>query len=274
MQNTMLLRHPMSGFLDYLGITTTPASDSTDSSGSVPASLSPNAPQPSVADVAMQSVMEPVASGPVTDASTMLSAHYSLGNLTATQQQLTRPNMPSTQEEMDNLSILANDLEELAQAIGPFNLLSGYRTQELQTVLGKEGNPVSRGLSFHELGRAVDLFPTTMSVQEFIARLLANESLKIKFAEIAMKPTQNAIHLSVNVPSDTRAPKILALNDNGVYVPMSDVDIETMIAPFIPTPELRTAIVVSNAEARSAGLTMPIVLAVAAIGLFLFTRKK
>jgi hypothetical protein len=255
---------------DYLGITTMPSSDS-----SVPAALSPDAPTPSVADVAVQAVMQPVApAGPVTDANTMMSAHYSLGNLTATQQQLTSPNMPSTQEQMNNLSVLAQDLEELTQSIGPFNILSGFRTPELQNVLGQEGNPVSAGLSFHELGRAVDLYPTTMTVNEFVSRLLANESLKIKFVEIAMKPSQNAIHLAVNIPSDTRAPRILVLNASGAYAPMSDQDIEAMISPYIPTPELRASIVSENAQAQSAGLTMPIVLAVAAIGLFLFTRKK
>ena len=147
-----------------------------------------------------------------TTTATMLSQNFSLGDLVVTEQILQNPNLPSTQEHMDNLTTLAQTLDEMMSQIGPFQILSGFRTQELQQALKEGGNPTSPGTSFHEVGRSIDFYPTTMPVGEYFARLLANEGLKAKFAEIAYKPAQNAIHVAVNVPGDTRVTKILKLN--------------------------------------------------------------
>ena len=207
-----------------------------------------------------------------TTTDTMLSQNYSLGDLCVTEQNLANPNLPSTQDQMNNLTQLAQSLDQLIENIGPIKILSGFRTQELQTALREGGNPTSPGTSFHEVGRAIDFYPTTMPVGEYFARLLANEGLKAQFAEIAFKPNQNAIHLAVNVPGDTRIPKILKLNpETMAYNKMSDVDIEMMVAPYV-TPEIRTVIV---DDAKSAGgINVPVLLAVAGFGLAIILKKK
>jgi hypothetical protein len=163
----------------------------------------------------------------------MLSAHYSLANLTATNQNLSEPNLPQNANQYDNLVFLANMLEELDAKIGPFQYLSGFRTGELQNKLASQGEPTATGTSFHELGRAVDIAPTTMTPTEYFGRLLADEELKNKFSEIAIKPSQNALHLSINVRGDERTPKVLGLNQDGVYAKLGLDEIAGYIQPYM-----------------------------------------
>ncbi len=175
----------------------------------------------------------------------MLSPHYSLQNLTATSQQLSQPNLPGP-DELENLTYLADFLEQLTNEIGHFTILSGFRTKELQDVLASKGEPTASGTSFHEKGRGVDIAPTTMTPAEFFGRLLANENLKNMCAEIAIKLSQGALHLAINVPSDTRDPKVLGLNSEGVYARLTLEDILTYIEPYMPSAEVAT----SYAEAQ------------------------
>lgn len=194
--------------------------------------------------------------------SLMLSNSYSLGDLIGTSQQLSAPNMPSTQEEIDNLTILADVKEQLDNEIGHSTILSGFRTKELETVLTAKGEPTAAGTSFHELGRAIDISPNNMSITEFFGRLLANEDLKNKFAEIAIKASQNAIHLAVNVPYDTRDPKVLGLNSDNVYARLTADDILNYISPYVPAD---TAANYADALASSGSNTTLIYIALAAI---------
>jgi hypothetical protein len=151
------------------------------------------------------------------DPNAMLSNRYSLANLSPTNQQLSEPNLPSEAYMFDNLVTSAAILEYLEEQVGPFLLISGFRTKELQNRLSEIGEPTSSGLSFHEVGRGFDISPTTMSNDEFFGRMLANPEVKSQFAEIAIKPSQNAIHFGVNVPGDIRETKVLGLNDEGIY---------------------------------------------------------
>lgn len=172
--------------------------------------------------------------------SMMLSNSYSLGDMTQTNQQLSMSNMPTTQEQVDNLTIMADVKEQLDNEIGHSTILSGFRTHELQQVLAAKGEPTAAGVSFHELGRAMDLSPVGMTITEFFGRLLANETLKAKFTEIAIKVSQNSIHLAVNVPSDTRDPKVLGLNSDNVYARLTIDDILTYITPYMPNVDAAT----------------------------------
>ena len=98
------------------------------------------------------------------DSNMVLSSNYNLADLCVTSQILMQPNIPSDQSTINNLIVTADVLEQLTSTIGPFSVLSGFRTKELQQVLGEAGNPVAQGLSFHEVGRAVDIYPTTMAL--------------------------------------------------------------------------------------------------------------
>lgn len=169
---------------------------------------------------------------------TRLSASYTLEDLTKTSQVLALPNLPLLTEKwiLDNLVFLADRLEELGSVVGPFVIISGYRTGELQQKLAESGEPTGSGStkSFHEVGRAVDLYPTTMGIAEFFGKLLANENLRLQFAEISIKPSQNALHLAINVPGDVRAPKISGLNSQNVYQRLSAEEIQKYVEKYTP----------------------------------------
>lgn len=147
--------------------------------------------------------------GDVTDASTPLSTKYTLGDLTITNQ--VTPNLPTTQDQMNNLVQLAKTLESLEAAIGPFTILSAFRSSDTQAALTSGGAPTAEStsgkLSFHEEGLAVDLTPTTMSPAEFFGKMCAiigttNQpgTWRGVFSEIMFKPSQNSIHLALAVP--------------------------------------------------------------------------
>ena len=170
---------------------------------------------------------------PIASASTLLSPNYSISALSQTSKPLMTPNLPTTEDQLYNMSVLAKTLESLRSIIGPFSIISGFRTKELQQLLASSGEPVAAGVSYHELGLAVDIYPTNMSIDEFFGRLLSDEPLKAQFAEIAIKPKQNSIHLSVNTPDNMKEPKILGLNNDNVYGRLSLDDIANYIAPYM-----------------------------------------
>lgn len=165
----------------------------------------------------------------------MLSPNYSVGMLCVTSQTLKAPNLPSTADQMSNLTQLANFLETLNSSVGPFTILSGFRTPELESVLTANGEPTAPGLSFHEVGRGIDITPTSMNLQDFFGTMLANATIPGDCAEIAYKPSQNSIHLAINVPGDTRDTKVLQLDPStNTYTAMSPSDIEIFIQPYVP----------------------------------------
>lgn len=170
---------------------------------------------------------------PVYDINAMLSQNFTLGNLCVTNQALSQPNLPNQSYQYDNLVYTADVIEQLNHEVGPFQILSGFRTKELQNKLSSQGEPTSAGMSFHEAGRAVDVYPTTMTIADMFGRILANEALRSQFAEIAIKPEQNALHLAVNVPGDVRQPKITGLTSGGVYARLNADEIASYIAPFM-----------------------------------------
>ena len=167
------------------------------------------------------------------DPNFQLSPHYRLKNLTITNQSLSQPNEPTTNDHLNNLIITAEIMEMLESRVGPFTIISGYRTKELQDKLSSAGEPTSATLSFHEIGRAIDIYPTTMSLDDFFGRILADEEMKSQFAEIAVKHSQNSIHLSTNVPGDIRTPKVMGLNEAGIYARLNLDEIASYIAPFM-----------------------------------------
>lgn len=209
-----------------------------------------------------------------TDASTPLSAHYTLGDLTVTNQSLSSPNLPYTTDEMSNLTFLADWLENLRAAIPEyeFRIPSAYRTTELQEKLAALGEPVSPTKSFHEVGRGADIVPLNGDLVGFFGRIIANDMLRGKLSEISIKPSQGAIHLAVNVPGDERTPKVLRLDDSGTYVRMGDDEIEEYIKPYVPAEMIQD--VASNIS--SAGLSPGIMMAIGAgvLALLFMSRGK
>jgi hypothetical protein len=172
----------------------------------------------------------------------MLSTNYSIADLCLTNQSLTAPNFPDSQYQLDNLVLLADMLENLTTNVGPFTILSGFRTHELQVALKEGGAPTGSGaLSFHEVGRAVDINPTSMSLADYFGTILANQDLANQFAELALKPSQNAIHMSINVPGDTRTPRILVLDPTtNSYVKATTDQIASYVANVVSAADAAT----------------------------------
>lgn len=186
------------------------------------------------------------------DLNTKLSAHYTLKNLTQTSQPVSAPNMPTTTDHFNNLKLLADALEMLDAKIGPFNIVSGFRTKELQNLLKSAGEPVATGTSYHEVGLGTDIYPTTMKIAEYFGLILADPELSKRFVEIAIKPSQNTIHLSVRAPGNTKAQKITNLTSKG-YIQLTKDQIMSYVAPFLDSTGLSTV-------ASSAGGSTPLLI--------------
>lgn len=207
--------------------------------------------------------------------SMMLSTHYSLASLVATTKALSQPNLPKTESEIQNLSMTADTLEYLESKIGPFTILSGFRSPELQAVLAASGDPVASGKSYHELGLAVDIYPTTMSFADYFGRILADEEVRSHFIEIAIKPAQNSLHLAVKSPYDLRDPKIMGLNTEDQYARLNAEDIARYIEPFVGSAQ--EAYDYAEAKLVTYNRTPLILAAVAALGgaaFLIFTSMK
>lgn len=176
------------------------------------------------------------------DPGMMLSTNFSLAKLTKTSTGL--PNLPNEGSlELRNLGWTADMLEQLGYDVGPFKVVSGFRTHDVQIALADRGEPVASGKSFHEAGLAVDIFPTTMGIEEFYGKLAALVGTSDnqgpwwgKLSEIAIKPGQNSIHLALAVPG-SKQNVFLALNSVGIYAALTTDEVLSYAQPFIAAVE-------------------------------------
>lgn len=199
---------------------------------------------------------------------TVLNERYSLNDLIQTSQNLSQPNIPTSSTHFENLGRLADVLIDLEALIGPFKIHSAYRTKELQNALSQAGEPTSQSVSFHELGRAVDIEPLNMELAQAFGTILAS-SMKNQFAEIAFKPSQGSLHLAINTPDDFRWPKVLGLDDAKKYGKLTEEEVETYASSsgYVPT-----AIAwVTNNKIKSGGILFGLI---GLISLALFVVKK
>lgn len=156
-----------------------------------------------------------------------ITPHFSLADLTKTSR-----NVPNNVPEnfMGNIEALAWLLEDMYTQIGPFEIISAFRSEELQQLLATEGEPTGKGKSFHVVGLGADIYPTTMGIKEYFGKLIASP-LRDQFAELFLKEPQNAIHIGYNY--DGRNPMIKALNQAGEYVALSWDEIQDFAAPYM-----------------------------------------
>jgi len=132
-------------------------------------------------------------------------------------------------DELANLKWLATFLEEVYSTVGPFEVVSGFRTKQLQELLRSEGEPTAARKSFHEAGMAVDVYPTNMSLEEFYWLLVS--SFYGRIGEPSIKAAQNAVHFALPTPSNIS--KIMALNsETGVYEKIDEATIQQKITQY------------------------------------------
>lgn len=165
---------------------------------------------------------------PPLDPSEMISRYFSLGDLTQTNTGL--DNTPN-EAEYKNVRWLASTLDDLYDSVGPFNVISAFRSSAVQQALKESGAPTGTGKkSFHEAGMAADLYPTTMSLDEFFGKILASDWVHA-LGEISIKPSQNAIHISL--PTTTTVGKVMTLNELGQYVRLTADEIADYAKPYL-----------------------------------------
>ena len=157
-----------------------------------------------------------------------LSNKYTLRDLTITNEPL--PNMPTNEAELANLKWLARTLEDLEADFGPFKIFSAFRSPEVNAAVKNLGADAPVKKSFHEAGMAVDILPQNMSIQEMYGRILAGP-WKDKLGEIALKPTQGTLHLSL--PTEKYRGVAMVMDAAGVYVRQSADQIQEFAQPYI-----------------------------------------
>lgn len=95
---------------------------------------------------------------------TIISAHFSLEELTATQVR-GLDNRPAG-DVVENLILLTGTLEEVRDLLGPLHINSGYRSVAVNQVVG--GQPTSQ----HCLGLAADFIAPRFSLKEAARQIL------------------------------------------------------------------------------------------------------
>lgn len=174
------------------------------------------------------------------DPNMTLFANFKLKDLTITKTGLS--NLPKTKTEFDNLVWLAKVLDQLRISLGPFTIISAFRTAEVQkAVAGKNFNPNSK--SFHEIGIAADIYPLGQTIDAYFGKMITNE-WKTKLGEIIIKPTQNSIHISL--PTKTVRGKTMILD--GAYRLLTSNEIEQYSVPYL---KFATPISFSSNDDRS-----------------------
>lgn len=96
---------------------------------------------------------------------TMLSAHFSLEELTATQVR-GLDNTPAG-DVVENLKLLTGTLDAVRDLLGPLHINSGYRSVAVNQVVGGQST------SQHCLGLAADFIAPRVSLKEAARRILA-----------------------------------------------------------------------------------------------------
>ena len=153
------------------------------------------------------------------DPEMILFGKYKLKDLTTTQTGL--DNQPDSDYQIANLRWLAKVLEQLEASIGPFAVLSAFRSHDTQEAVGP-GAVAEGKLSFHEVGMAADIGPLTMTIEDYISKIM-NSEWRSKLGEIIFKKDQNALH--IGLPSK-KYRGVFKIRENGSYRMMTQNEIK------------------------------------------------
>jgi len=93
-----------------------------------------------------------------------------------------------------NLQTTAALADELTNQIGPFTIESGYRSPALNAAVGGASE------SAHSEGKAIDFYPTTMSLLAYFQALTNRPDLAALMGEIYIKPSQGTMHVTTPLP--------------------------------------------------------------------------
>ena len=191
---------------------------------------------------------------------TYLSKRFTLEDLTRTE--TGKVNIPS-QAVIAKLKELAQTLEVLWDNIGPFDILSGYRSQATQEALISSGNVQAVTTSYHTQGIAADIAPSTMKVEDYILKIAANPMVRYKLGQIALKG--GALHISL--PTEKFSGQLMFVDPQGQYIRKTDSEIANII-------KQRLTQAVAAVKARPVTLGVLPILAIGALVYFILSRRK
>jgi hypothetical protein len=207
-----------------------------------------------------------------------ISKYFTLSQLTVTN--TGADNTPDA-SSLTNLNQLGQLLDLLYDTIGPFNVISAFRSKAVEDALSASGQPTAEAaaghISFHEVGLAADIYPTNMSLDEYWGKMMAALGtadtpgpLWNQMSEMAYKPTQGSIHVAGAV--DYRNNNVvLALNSSGTYASLTADEIDQYAGPYLAQAFTDVAAVVSSTGFQmTAGMT----LALLALGAFVIYQYR
>lgn len=206
-----------------------------------------------------------------------ISKYFTLADLTRTDQ--SADNTPDA-NSLVNLNQLGKLLDQIYDLVGPFNVLSAFRSKAVEDALSASGQPTAEAagghVSFHTVGLAADINPTTMSLDEFFGKILAQMGtadqpgpLWNQMTEIGYKPSQGSIHVAGAV-TYRAINVVLSLQDDGTYGRLSPEKILEYMSPYV-----QQAITdVEQAATSPSGIAGILAVGAALLALVFFSRKK
>lgn len=158
------------------------------------------------------------------------SKYFTEAQLTATSHKEFQNNIPANLT--NNMYILGSVLDLIYEKIGPFTLLSVFRSQALQDYLRLHGTPTEQKQaatkSYHSTAQAADIYPKTMGLVPFMAKMAQTPAVTSKIGAYALK--DGGIHFDTDTTK--RVGVILKTTSEGPYVKMSPSEISSMISKY------------------------------------------
>jgi len=167
-----------------------------------------------------------------------ISKHFTLSDLTITS--LAGNNTP-TGEALSNLKKLGAVLDILYDELGPFKVISAYRSPTIQAALksgagGSASASQAATYSLHSLGMAADIVPSKGTANDFFTRIAESPRLKAMLGEIAIKtngpylgPAQT---LHISLPTSTKQGVLMYVNSAGQYIRMASADVGAFLSKY------------------------------------------
>jgi len=156
-----------------------------------------------------------------------LSKYFMLSDLIKTSQGTA--NFPDD-AALANLRLLAPTLDLIIDNIGPITVTSAYRSQATQDAIkaggaGATSAKIAVTTSYHSLGLAADIKPTTMSLEQFYVKLINSDVLKPKLGQIAYVGEEGIIHVSIPTDKFPSATPMQEDETTGGYVRLTSDEI-------------------------------------------------
>lgn len=157
-----------------------------------------------------------------------LSKYFSLADLTKTDSGV--KNIPDP-AALENLKRFSKILDTVYDSIGPFSIVSGYRSPAVQQAI-KSGSSGSASASqasttsYHMRGIAADIAPKGQSAQQFMAKIAQTPRVKNMLGEIAVK--KSALHISAATPEKTGV--LMYVDNAGKYIRLKADEIANLIS--------------------------------------------